>query len=255
MNHSRFVLGSLLVLALGSYGQTKRSLEIRDQSQDLYYYPAAGTPSKGTVLFLPGDGGWRGLAVTFAKNIASWGYDVYGFDAKRYLESFTSGRTTLTEKEVTSDMRSIAGNVQRSSEDKVICVGWSEGAGLAVLATAPQENKNVFAGLVVFGLSDSNVLGWRLVDNLTYITKKEPNEPKFSALPYMSKISPLPFVMIQSSGDEYTSLAEAKRLFDAAREPKRFSLVEAKNHRFDGNQEEFFRVLREGLEWISRTHH
>jgi hypothetical protein len=37
----------------------------------------------------------------------------------------------------------------------------------------------------------------------------------------------------------------------AAGEPKRFVLVEARNHRFDGNQPEFFRQLRAMIEWVN----
>jgi fermentation-respiration switch protein FrsA (DUF1100 family) len=66
----------------------------------------------------------------------------------------------------------------------------------------------------------------------------------------MARIAPLPLLMIQSSHDEYTPLDEAKRLFAAAREPKRFELIEAQNHKFSGNQEEFDRALREGLQWM-----
>jgi len=61
--------------------------------------------------------------------------------------------------------------------------------------------------------------------------------------------------MIQSSKDVYVSVEMAKRMFSVAQEPKRFSLIEARNHRFDGNREEFFRVLHEGLEWISKIPH
>jgi hypothetical protein len=55
--------------------------------------------------------------------------------------------------------------------------------------------------------------------------------------------------MLQSSRDEYVPLEEAKRLFERAREPKKFALIEAQNHRFDGNLEEFFRRLSEALRW------
>jgi hypothetical protein len=67
---------------------------------------------------------------------------------------------------------------------------------------------------------------------------------------YMAKIAPLPIWVIQSSGDVDTPLEEAKSLFNSAHEPKRFALVQAQNHRFDGNQPEFFRQLREALQWI-----
>lgn len=71
----------------------------------------------------------------------------------------------------------------------------------------------------------------------------------------MSKVSPLPLQMIQSTQDDYVSVDSAKRLFAEAREPKRFALIQAQNHRFDGNRDEFLHTLRGGLEWISKTAH
>jgi fermentation-respiration switch protein FrsA (DUF1100 family) len=230
-------------------------LSIRGQPQDVFVYPATARPLMGRVIFASGDGGWRGLAVTIAETMASWGYEVYGLDTKRYLESFTAGKTALRESEVMADMRAIAEAVQKGSEDRLIFAGWSEGAGLSVLAGVPEENKKVFRGVIVIGLPDSAVLGWRWIDNATYVTKKAPDEPRFSTGLYLPKIAPLPFFMIHASGDEYTDVPRAKKLFDAAREPRRFWLVEAQNHRFDGNRDDFFRALREGLGWMSRTTH
>jgi fermentation-respiration switch protein FrsA (DUF1100 family) len=43
--------------------------------------------------------------------------------------------------------------------------------------------------------------------------------------------------MIQSTHDQYTPADEAQRLFALAQEPKRFAMVEGRDHRFDGNQE------------------
>jgi fermentation-respiration switch protein FrsA (DUF1100 family) len=66
----------------------------------------------------------------------------------------------------------------------------------------------------------------------------------------MGKISPLPYLMIQSSKDEYVPCAEASHLATAAKEPKRINVIQANNHRFDGNTGEFYRALREGLQWM-----
>jgi fermentation-respiration switch protein FrsA (DUF1100 family) len=58
--------------------------------------------------------------------------------------------------------------------------------------------------------------------------------------------------MVHSTGDEYVPRGEAERLFQAAREPKRFVTVAAQNHRFDGAHAEFFRQLREVLDSFAR---
>lgn len=120
-----------------------------------------------------------------------------------------------------------------------------------VLAAGAQGNERKFSALVTIGLGDANVLGWSWTDNLTYVTKRVPREPTFSAVAFIDKISPLPLAMIYFSKDEYVPMEEAKRPFERAREPKRFFPIQARNHHFDGNWDTFFNKLREALEWIS----
>jgi uncharacterized protein len=249
-------VSAMLLLTTIASGETASpaidTMTIRGQKQEIHYYPAAGTRLNKKLLFAPGVGGWRGWAITVAETMASWGYDVYGLDTKVYLDSFT-GQTPLTETDVMNDFREIAAWMTQRSGERVTLVGWSEGAGLGVLVAAGENNKQTFSALVTFGLGDENVIGWHWSDNLTSFVKT-PHEPTFRAADYMAKVAPLPLLMIQSSHDQYTPLDEANRLFALAREPKRFVLVQGLDHRFDGNQQEFFLRLREGLEWVDRAH-
>lgn len=240
---------SLISTNAAAQASGRNLVNIRGQQQEIYCYPATGQRLNQKVLFAPGDGGWRGWAVTIAQQMASWGYDVYGLDTKTYLTCFT-GKTALKEADVMSDFRSLAQWMTGNSGEKVTLVGWSEGAGLAVLAAACAENKRTFRGVITFGLGDENVLGWTWKDNLTYVTKSRPSEPVFHASDYMSKVAPLPLLMIYSSKDEYVPFDEAKHLATLAKEPKRVTVILAANHRFDGNTSEFYRTLREGLQWI-----
>lgn len=258
-NFSFFCIFSLViflsaVMIAQAHSAGKNTIVIRGERQDIYFYPAKGQLKHpdSKVLFASGDGGWRGFAVTVAKGIASWGYDVYGLDTKRYLESFT-GDSTLKASDVMSDFRRIADWITQKADERVILMGHSEGAGLCLLAAASNENKRSFRGLVSIGLSESGVLGWRLLDDITYVTKRMPNEPTFESADFLPTVSPLPLLMIQSSHDEYVSVDVARKLFSNAREPKRFLLIKSRNHRFDGNTDEFFRALREGIEWIRET--
>ena len=226
----------------------KNSVAVRGVPQAVYYYPGSDpSHERGCILFAPGDGGWRGFAITVAKEAAGWGYDVYGLDTKEYLESFT-GNKSLQQTEVMTDLRAVAEVVR--GKRRVALIGWSEGAGLMALAGAA-GSKEAYAGLITMGLGDKNVLGWRFFDNLTYLTKKQPHEPVFYASSYMPRIAPLPLVMLHSANDEYVGRDEATRLFSAAMEPKRLVVIEAQNHRFEGAQREFFRHLQEALEWTT----
>jgi dienelactone hydrolase len=223
---------------------------IRGQRQDVYFIPAT-TPSAAPqkILFAPGDGGWHGLAITIGETIASWGYDVYGIDTKRYLESFT-GKTMLTEGQVMADMRSVA-EWAAPGPEKVLLVGWSNGAGLFLLAATSPDRLFKYGGLVTIGLTETSTLGWRLADDITWITKGDPNEPSFRSRPYLPEIAPLRLAMIYSEGDEYISTDAAKKMFTAAQEPKDIRIVAGRNHRFDGARDEFFRTLREELAWAA----
>jgi len=69
----------------------KKAVTVRGQKQEIYYYPATGAKLNRKVLFAPGDGGWRGWAITIAQQMAGWGYDVYGLDTRTYLSGFTGG--------------------------------------------------------------------------------------------------------------------------------------------------------------------
>jgi dienelactone hydrolase len=228
----------------------RNEVNVRGQGLDVYYYPAAGAKLNRKVLFAPGDGGWRGWAVTVAQQMASWGYDVYGFDTRDYLTSFT-GRTRLKESDVMSDFRQVARWVTDNSGEKVTLVGWSEGAGLSVLAAANGENKGYFNGVVTFGLGDANVLGWTWQDTVRNLAGQQVNEPQFQASRYMAAIAPLRLLMIHAGRDEYVPLDEAQSLLNAARGQKRLTVIQANDHKFTGNTGEFYRVLREGLQWVN----
>jgi alpha-beta hydrolase superfamily lysophospholipase len=225
---------------------------IRGKAQEVYFYPAgsgAAHDQPPKVLFVPGDFGLHGHAVSIAQTMAGWGYDVYALDTRQYLTSLR-GSPDSRIQDVISDFRAIGSWITGGNKQPILLVGWSEGAGLSLLAASSPDNKQIFRGSALFGLTESNLLGWRWSDVFSYVTKKDPDEPKFQTSDYMAGHAPLPLVLLQSSGDEYVSVDAARRLFALAREPKRFVLIQARDHRFDGNTEEFYARLRESLEWI-----
>lgn len=235
-----------LLLATLPLPAAMKPLIVRGKAQDFYHLPASG-PVRGTVLYLPGDGGWRGFAVDMAQAMAVWGYEVYALDTKHYLMSFTNTRT-LTAEEMRGDMLEVARQVKAR---KILFVGWSQGAAMAALAGSSPEALQVLGGLVCIGLPDHAALGWRIVDNLTYITKKDPDEPMFQTEPALAALSGLRIAVIESNGDEYTHPSIVRRLMDHVRGPKKLTVVDARSHSFDGNHKDFFLALREGLEWAA----
>jgi dienelactone hydrolase len=223
------------------------SLAIRGRPQSIALLPSARDHDRA-VLFLPGDGGWRGLAITIAQTICQWGYDVYGFDTKRYLEGFTGGDKSLSADEMRQDLRQVIDWVRSGGARSITVLGWSQGAGMAVLAA--RERPTGVDGVLTLGLPESAVLGWNWKDSLAVLARREPDEPHFPVRPHLPAVSPTPLWMIHGSLDEYTTPAVASSLYAVAKEPKRIIEIEGGNHRFDGRRDQLFQALREGLEWV-----
>jgi fermentation-respiration switch protein FrsA (DUF1100 family) len=66
----------------------------------------------------------------------------------------------------------------------------------------------------------------------------------------VSRLSGTPFAAIQSTGDEFASVAEVRTLLESAQEPKTLWIVKAADHRFSGNLMEFHQRLLEAIDWV-----
>jgi pimeloyl-ACP methyl ester carboxylesterase len=247
----------ILVSCASAYSENpkraKNEIAIRGHAQSISLYPAEGAGQHRKVLFAPGDGGWRGFAITIAEELAKAGYDVYGLDTRRYLKSFT-GSSVLSTEEIASDFNQIARWIQQGTHERVLLVGWSEGAGLGLAATADTKNQTIFAGLVAIGTPEYNILAWHWTDIGAAVTKSLPREPTFKSADFIPKVSPLPLLLVASTSNEYITPEATRALFSMAREPKRLVIINARDHKYGGNTEEFFRALREGLNWIEQQH-
>ena len=190
------------------------------------------------------------LAPYVASLLAAKGLFVVGFDAKAYLEGFTSGLTTLRTEDEPGDYRLLCEYAARGSGRKVTLVGVSEGAGLSVLAATDPQTKPLLAGVVGLGLPGLNELGWRWRDALIYITHGVPREPSFSTAAIVNRVSPIALAAIHSTHDEFVPLAEVQKILAGAGEPKKLWIVNASDHRFSDNLPAFGRCLLEALDWV-----
>jgi pimeloyl-ACP methyl ester carboxylesterase len=256
----RLVMIGAFIMALGGgvYGELPRAgkneLTIRAHRQKIDFYPAESPGQHLRILFAPGDGGCRGFALTITEQLSKSGYDAFCLDTRHYLESFTGGQALGT-KEIASDFGEIARWVQQGKRDRILLVGWSEGAGLGLAAIADPANQQIFEGLVAIGTPGVNILAWHWTDIEASITHRPPHEPTFKSAEFMDKVSPLPLFLIASTSDEYISTVATRALFSRAREPKRLVIINARDHKYSGNTDGFFSTLREALNWIEQQHH
>lgn len=227
------------------------TLVLRGRPQTLHLYGARG--SNDPVIVTSGDGGWIHLGPHVAEALSARGFFVVGFDAKGYLESFTSGASTLRAEDEPGDFRALAEYAARSTGRKPILIGVSEGAGLSVLAATDPKTRERIAGVIGLGLPDLNELGWRWRDAIIYVTHGMPREPMFSTAAVVDKVSPMPFGAIHSTHDEFVPLEEVQKVMGAARDPKKLWIVKASDHRFSDNLPELERCLLEAVAWVRAT--
>jgi pimeloyl-ACP methyl ester carboxylesterase len=242
-----WMVAALVGSAQVSWSQSRETLAIRGHQQSLYVY---GNPQGEPVIVSSGDGGWIHLGPHVAEFLATRGFFVIGFDVKSYLSSFTSQRSTLRPEDEPADYRALTDIAKKTTGRKPILIGVSEGAGLSVLAATDAATKAEIIGVIGLGLPDINELAWRWKDSLIYLTHQAPNEPSFSAAAIVDRVAPLPLAAIHSTHDEFVPVADVERVLKAAHEPKRLWIVNASNHRFSDNLDEFDRQLLEAIAWV-----
>jgi type IV secretory pathway VirJ component len=109
--------------------QTRDSVSIRGQQQTVSIYGRRGGQP---IVVSSGDGGWIHLGPRVAEYLASQGFFVVGFDARAYLEGFTSGHAALKPEDEPGDFKVLADWAAQGTSRKPILVGVSEGAGLSL---------------------------------------------------------------------------------------------------------------------------
>ena len=224
----------LWILAAGSAMAADRvDMPLRGRIMALTIYRRADHP-KGTVIMGSGDVGWVGLAAARAQELSNDGYVVIGVNVREYLSVFTTKAGHLTPADIQADFAELSRFLRARGllVPPTVLSGVSEGAGIAVVAAAGTANHEWVSGVITLGLPEISEIAWRWSDFTSWITKKDADEPSVKATDYLSAISPLPLVMIQSTKDEYVTAPDARALLAAAREPKRQVLINASNHRF-----------------------
>jgi dienelactone hydrolase len=248
-----FVVALLLVPHLAAAAE-KVDVNVRGRPLTLTIYRPATAQPRGTILMGSGDVGWVGLAVTMAEELSADGYVVAGINVRQYLSSFTSGKSHLQPRDVPGDYAAFRDTLRQRGAlvRPVVLSGMSEGAALAVLAASDSQNHEWIDGVITMGIPPTAELAWRWTDIGAWITKRDADEPSFAPKDVIANVAPVPLCMIQSSRDEYVPKAEYDRLNALAREPKRFVLIDAGNHRFTDKRAELRTEYRAGLAWLAR---
>jgi len=217
----------------------------------LQLYQESNAREQPLVFFTSGDGGWSPFCADVAAHIAATGKTVVGFDSKDYLVSFASSQRPIAANELTRDYDEMlrAAELQPGVDRRArpILAGWSLGAGYSVLVATDPTVGGQIDRVVAISLPVYNELAWKPSDALIYITHGTPREKVFDARKFITKLDPIPIVILNATDDDTSPSGESQSLFDLAPGPKHLYLIKASGHHFEGGEAEFYRDLDEGI--------
>jgi dienelactone hydrolase len=234
-----------------------REVVVRGQQFIVHFYRPQGDQTATPAIYACGDGGWRGLAPRTAEQLAHMGFAVAGIDSKIYLRQFSSINTPLSIKQLARDYADVAVALRSYAKvdnaTPVYVYGWSLGAGFAIAVGSDEETRSNWAGIISIGLPKQNQLVSGLGANHTNLHAEGKALYGFRSEDVMGQIAPVPLVMIQSTSDTASPQKVGNALFANARDPKKYVLIKASNHRFSGARDEFYSALADAVTWMRAT--
>lgn len=231
-----------------------RSVVVRGHGFMVHFYRPQGDKPATPAIYACGDGGWRGLAPRTAQQLAHLGFAVAGIDSKVYLREFSSPQNPLSIKQLAHDYADVAVALRRYAKvdpaTPVYVYGWSLGAGFAIAVGSDEQTRGNWAGIVSIGLPKQNQLVSGLGANHANLHAEGNALYGFRSEDVMGRIAPVPLVMIQSTSDTASPQKVGNALFATARDPKKYVLIKASNHRFSGAREDFYAALENAVTWM-----
>src|SRR5262249_50127477 len=219
-----------------------RDVTVRGQQFIVHFYRPRADAAAPPAIYACGDGGWRGLAPRTAQELAHIGFAVAGIDSKVYLREFSSMNDPVSIKQLALDYVDIAKALRvyakTDAAAPVYVYGWSLGAGFAVAVGSDVDRRSNWAGIISIGLPRQNQLVSGLAANHANLGVGGYGVYAFRSEKVLGSIAPVPLVMIQSTSDTASPQKVGTALFASARDPKKYVLIKARDHRFSGAREE-----------------
>ena len=222
--------------------------------------PLVDTPGLPFVLFVTGDGGWRGKDLDAFRHLTEWGYPVAGISAPEYLDHFENNASSIHPSQLAGDLATILDEARDALAQPpgtpALLVGVSRGADLVVVAAARPRLRASIAGVMAIALTkeEEYVRHRRRSALLPSIQQEAPatEEELAMAEPYVSLTEiPGPVCLVQSTNDQYVRAAEARVLFGPESPTRRFRAISSRDHSFSDARAELYDVMRESLDWLA----
>ncbi len=188
----------------------------------------------GSILFFHGNGDNVSTQLPNTFWLPEKGYDVYVFDYRGYGKS--QGEVDLDD--IISDMELMIAHVVKHlpEDEKLIVMGHSLGASMAIYAVANSAWRDRIKALItVSAFSDyhditrdvlsKSWLFWLFQWPLSFTI-----DNSYRPLDYIASISPIPVLILHSENDEMIDIAHAERLYETAKKPKSFQLIDGEHN-------------------------
>jgi hypothetical protein len=234
---------------VGPFTETAITL-VRDPLDIRFIQPPETNGKPILILFATGDGGWRKLDQEVFSRICQQGYPVAGFSASRYLKTMSEVSDTTTPPKLAADFARVIEFAKQSMklppETPVILVGISRGAGLASIAAGQTFLRDQLAGVIAIALGD--------VEDHVLHRRRRALRSEWVAVEtyrYLRRLTDLPFEIIQSTHDKYTTAARARELLGADTPLHHLHPIEAANHTFRGAVPALFAQLQNSLDQLT----
>ena len=199
-----------------------------------WFLPAKGA-AVGTVVQLHGNAENISTHFTSLAWMPARGFNVFTFDYRGYGASEGQPSLEGAQEDIAAAMRAL---LQRKDidRDRIVMYGQSLGGALAAYYLAQSTHRDALRALVIeSAFSDyTDIAQEKFADHwLTWPFQWIPKltvDDRFSPLPVMAKISPLPLLVLHGDQDAIVPMQHGKRLYEAAQEPKQLWIVQGAGH-------------------------
>lgn len=187
----------------------------------------------GTILFFHGNGDNVSTQLPNTFWLVKEGYDLYVFDYREY--GLSQGKAELDS--TIADMELMIAYVveQLPKDEKLIVMGHSLGASMAIYTVAHSAYRDRIDALITIeAFSDyrdvtqdilsKSWLMWLFQWPLSFTI-----DNSYRPLDSIGLVSPIPVFIMHSESDEMIDMYHAEKLFEEAKEPKSFGLIDS-NH-------------------------
>lgn len=187
-----------------------------------WFLPTGGSPPAPAVLFLPGNAGNRSYRAPLAAALADAGLGVLLVDYRGYAGN--PGRPS--EQGVAADARAALSYLLTLPEvdpARIVIFGESLGTGVAVTLAAEQP----MAALILRSPFSSLTAVARL--HYPFLPVRSLLQDRFESIDRIASVG-CPVLVLAGERDRLIPLAESRRLFEAAVEPKHLAIIPGARH-------------------------